>query len=112
MSADDRALDEHARRLERLEDFQLTFGPLVARIDERLAGIQTDVGELKVGLGEVRKSMAHAEEQNHTRDAEVKALAESSRDRRANARQLLIWIGGIAASVIGAIILFKLRLGK
>jgi chromosome segregation ATPase len=110
MSADDRALDDHARRLQRLEDLQIAFGPLVARVDERLAGIASDVGELKAGLGEVRAVVRGVEEKAQARDAEVKQLADSAKKRRDDIKSVIFWVGGITGPVIIAALLAALRL--
>jgi hypothetical protein len=110
--SDDRTLDDHARRLQRLEDLQIAFGPLVARVDEKLAGIAADVGELKSGLSEVRSAVRSVEEKNQARDAEVRALADAARERKASLKQTLLWAAGVATPVIVAVILAALKLSK
>ncbi len=110
--SDARTLDDHARRLQRLEDLQIAFGPLVARVDEKLAGIAQDVGELKTGLSEVRFAVRGVEDQAQARDAEIRALADSTKERKASLRTTLLWIGGVAAPVIIAALLAALGLAK
>ncbi len=110
MSDAEMILDDHAERLRRLEDLQITFGPLVARIDQRLEGIQSDVGDLKRGLQEVKTATTAGAARDAERDSRVTDLEEAAKKQVERRNGLIKYIGGILATVVATALLVKLGL--
>lgn len=110
--SDDRILEDHGDRIRRLEDLTIAFGPLVARIDQRLEGIQTDVCEVKADVAAVKSAAVAEVEKNRARDAEIKTLADHAKARKDTIKATLKWVGGIVTAVAIAALTMALGLSK
>jgi hypothetical protein len=106
MAADETAraylhqLDSHDDRIRRLEDLSLQFGPAVARIDEKLGAITSDVGEMKVGLAQVSVAVGEVKVASTDAATRVAALESAAKEKKERRIAVVKWVGGIVAAIV------------